>query len=289
MAAGVAYLRGNSVVEPDGSVTRLAAPPGTHVSATTEIADGYVFGADNGYVYLQAHNRSVRRVAAGQFVVSSDGRRLAVMGDTRVSVFALPSLFDLGTFQFPGATPGGPSVTAIRGDWVLLFDEDMPAQPPGVSVVWNLATHATVSFAASEPFAVGTDGSVLRRVLNPADVSCYDDTPLPALRLSSGGYCGGVDRVAGGVDAAALSNDGQWAAIAVSNRQSTVLVRIADLRAGRWNAVRLPASSGTPIYWDGSDVVIGGDHSYACNLAGRCDALAIPRDATIVPRLGVEG
>jgi len=260
-------------------------PAGANVTAATEIPGGYVFAADNGYVYFQTRQRTISRIAPGQFTVSADGRRLAVMGDLAVSVFELPDLRRLGSYTFPGAMPGGPSVVAVRGDWVLLFDEDVPnADVPGTSVVWNVATHVAVPFSGAEPFAVGADGDVLRRTASANGPTCYDVTPLANV-ARRGGFCGDVRRTAGGVDGGALSDDGEWAAIAVSNRQPIVLVRTADLHVGRWRPVTLSAS-GVPIYWAGAGVVIGGDRSYLCSTTGQCRALAIPADATIVPRSG---
>lgn len=258
------------------------------MSAATEVPGGYVFATDNGSVYLQARDGSVKWVASGQFAVSTDGSRLAVMGDISVFAYTLPGLQSLGSYALPGATPGGPTLVAVQGDWVLLFDDDMPNNGPGVSAVWNTRTHATIGFTAAEPFAIGSDGSVLRRTLTTTGHPCYAYTP-PAEMRQPADHCGETDRPAGGSDGGALSADGQWAAVSISNRQSPVLVRTADLHAGRWIPVALAAPDGTPIYWDGADVIIGGDQSYRCNTAGRCTRLAVPTDATIVPHAGFPG
>jgi hypothetical protein len=74
-----------------------------------------------------------------------------------------------------------------------------------------------------------------------------------------------------------------------SDRQPPVLVRTDDLRAGNWRPTVLSAPAGTPLYWDGSDVIIAGDQSYRCNTTGHCTRLATPADATIVPRSGLPG
>ena len=275
-------------MEPDDSITRLSAPAGVTVRTATEVPGGHVFGADNGLVYFQGRNGSAGRVAAGQFTVSADGTRLAIMGAVAVSVYTLPGLHRLGSYTFPGATAGGPTVVAVGGNWVLLFDEDQPGGAPGVSVVWNVATNAATWFAAAEPFTIGSDGSVLRRILNSADRSCYGYTLLSDLRKTAG-RCGESEPVAGGVDAAALSDDNQWAAISISDRQPPVLVRTDDLRAGNWRPTVLSAPAGTPLYWDRNDVIIAGDRSYRCNTTGHCTRLATPADATIVPLAGLPG
>jgi hypothetical protein len=284
----VAYLRGDAVVEPDGSVTRLAAPAGVTVQTAIEVPGGHVFGADNGLVYFQEPDGSAGRVGAGQFAVSADGTRLAIMDAVAVSVYTLPGLRRMGSYTFPGAIAGGPTVVAIGGNWVLLFDEDQPDGPPAVSIVWNVATNAVVRFTASEPFTIGSDGSVLRRELNSGDRPCYAYTPLSELQQTAG-RCGESEPVAGGADAAALSDDSQWAAISTSDRQPPVVVRTNDLRAGNWRPIVLSAPAGTPLYWDAGDVIIAGDQSYRCNTAGHCTRLATPPDATIVPRAGLPG
>jgi hypothetical protein len=208
------------------------------------------------------------------------------MDNVTATVYTLPDLRKLGSYGFSGATPGGPMVTAVSGDWVLLFDEDQLEVV--VSIVWNIGTNATVRVVGSEPFAVGSDGSVLRRIVSPDGPPCYAYTQVTDLAHKTG-RCAVTERPAGGVDSGALSSDGQWAALSVSNRVAPVLMRTSDLQAGRWSPIRLAPSSGTPIYWDSSGVVIGGDRSYRCSVTGQCTRLAIPSYATIVPRLGLSG
>ena len=179
-------------------------------------------------------------------------------------------------------------VIATRGDWVLLFDEDTPDGGPGASIVWNVATNVTVRSTRAEPFAIASDGSVLQRALTTDGERCYAYTPRADLPRPAS-HCAVTERPAGGVDSGALSTDGRWAALSVSNRIPPVLMRTSDLQSGRWAPIALPALAGTPIYWDGADAIIGGDRSYRCSTAGRCTKLAIPDDATIVPRLGFPG
>jgi hypothetical protein len=279
----VKYLAGNTVAGTDESRIRLAAPPGTAITAATEIAGGFVFSADDGFVYLQARDGSRRRVGAGQFTVSPDGTRLAVMSDVTVSVYALPDLLRLGAYAVPGATPGGPSAIGVNGDWVLLFDADQPSDGPGVTVVWNVTTHASVRLTGVYPLTLGTGGDVLQRALTASGRPCY---ALAAERHGTGATCAPTARPAGGVDSGALSPDGRYAAISVSNRIAPVVVHTADLRAGRWKPITLPVPSGTPVYWAGMDVVIGGDATYRCSVTARCARLPIPPDAAIVPYAG---
>ncbi len=279
----VKYLAGNTVAGTDGSRIRLAAPAGTTVVVATETPRGFVFSADDGFVYLQARDGSRRRVGAGQFTVSADGTRLAVMNDVTVSVYALPDLRWLGAYAVPGATPGGPSAIGVNGDSVLLFDADQPSDGPGVTVVWNVTTHASIRLTAVYPLALGTGGDILQRALTASGQPCY---ALAAESHGAGGTCAPTARPAGGIDSGTLSPDGRYAAISVSNRIAPVVVRTADLRAGRWQAITLPVPSGVPLYWAGMDVVIGGDATYRCSVTAQCTRLPVPRDATIVPYAG---
>ena len=281
----VKYLIGNTMDGTDGSRIRLAAPASTTITAATEIPRGFVFSADDGYVYLQARDGSRRRVGAGQFTVSHDGTRLAVMSDVTVSIYTLPGLQRLGAYAVPGATPGGPSAVGVNGDWVLLFDADQPSDGPGATVVWNVTTHASARLTDVYPLALGTGGELLQRALTASGRPCYA-LAAENNRHGTGVTCAPTARPAGGVDSGALSPDGRYAAISVSNRIAPVMVRTADLRAGRWKPITLPVSSGMPLYWAGMDVVIGGDATYRCSVTARCARLPIPPDATIVPYAG---
>jgi hypothetical protein len=279
-ASGVDFLSGDTVYRADGGRAELGLPAGRTALNVIRVASGWVVeaeGVDSNEAWF-VPDRGVPRVVSkvfGSLAVSPDGRVLVVApnGDD-VRAYELPSLREIQRRAFHDGI--GPVVLGVAGDVALLQDPSGDGTPTRAAV-WNFRTGSLQTTGADiSAWGMSDDGHALRGVGGCVDVVPVTDS-LPVART---GWCG---KASGGH----ISPDGRWASLDVPSADeqetSTVLVRAADLRAGRLSPV---ATFGPDeidgLFWLTGDTFIVQTPQAGflrCEAGDSCTAIAVPSGA----------
>lgn len=281
-AGGVDFLSGDTVYRAAGGRTELGLPAGLTVSNAVRIPSGWVVEAQRSdaneawFVPDRGTPRSVSKVS-GNLAVSPDGRVLVVaQGGDQVGAYELPSLRELGRHAFDEGM--GPVVLGVTGDVALLHGASGDGTPTRAAV-WNFRTGSfQTTLASISVWGMSDDGHALREVGD-----CVDVVPVAgSLPVGRTGWCG---KASGGH----ISPDGRWVSLDVASADglqetNTVLVRTADLRAGRWH----PVATYGPDEIDDLSWLTGGTYILQtprggflrCEAGDRCAELAVPSGAT---------
>ncbi len=315
--AGLAVLTRNVLVLPDGTRRSVALPGGAAAAFAAQVPGGWVIEGQANRVrtlYFMAATGTPRRIGyvRGTWDVTPNGRTLLAAGltatqttgamDPTVNAYELPSLRLLGQQRFVGGS--GPVIAGSTNERVLLR-QGHPTPQTTPAAIWNLRTNTlTTTTTPAWVWSLAGPATVLRRVdrldANKRVVSsCIDavDATSGTIALGPTGMCAAVAR---NTDGGLLSPDGQWAALAVSSAANTPpaiqLVRVADLRAGRWQPVALGTGKFVQ-FWDTPTSMIVATIAgttvtqQRCDTSARCTALRLPpvaagTVAVLVPRFG---
>lgn len=314
--AGLAVLVGNELIRPDGTRRALDLPRGATAAAAAQVPGGWVVEAQANRqrtLHFYGNTGPGRRIGyvRGIWDLTPDGRTLVAVGVTAtpsttavnptISTYDLPSLRRRAQQRFAGGL--GPLIIGTSNDRVLLRQaQNTPRTTPGA--IWNLRTNALRTTPPAWFWSLGGNATVLRRV-DRLDArgrvvgSCVDavDAASGSIPLGNTGLCTPIAR---NTHTGMLSPDARWAALAVSTSATAPpaiqLVRVADLRAGRWRPVAL--GPGRFIqFWDSTSTMIvatiAGTNvtQQRCDTAARCTTLRLPpaqgeRVPVLVPRFG---
>ncbi len=314
-ALGLDVVIDTSIYRPDGHVVTPQLPAGSPFGAK-RLPTGWLVSAsrdeehpmDLGGSYLVLEDGRVRafdRAFRGG-PVSADGTVVVGILRDALVAYELPSMREIGRHPLPAGS--GLFPIGIAGDRALLMHGDgrafTTATVPTIrSAVWNYRTGA-LHENPPQPGALwelATAGQVLRRVdrVGPDGThvlsSCLDVVPLgDTVPLGATGWC--APEVTRTFYASIAPNAG-WAVLgALPIGEKVVvsaLVRVDDLRAGRYRPIRLNLPPEYEVkFWDTDRTFIAreilGDREspYRCDVSGACLPVELPPKASIVPRYG---
>jgi hypothetical protein len=313
---GLDVWSGDVVQRPDGRRVTLALPAGTSVRTVTGVPGGWVVATsgegDERALWFAPYDGESRWIstAFGEHRVSPDGRVLVVVGlapdGSGVAAYELPSLTRLASTDFGVDAGGTPTLVGVGGDRaVLTGSQGSPPWPE--TAIWNVRTgalHRTTGPAWAVGFA--RDGRVLRRVdrsdagasASAGATACVDVVPMAdTLPEQRGPLC---TPVLATTEPGMLSPDGRWALLPTTSSragegQRTVLLRTAELNAGRWRPIPLDLPPfGAPRFWDTDDSFVverlgNPSEAYRCTATRGCVRLIMPAGLPrpeVVPRFG---
>jgi hypothetical protein len=303
-AAGVAVLDGSTLYLVDGRKIQLDTDQSP---AQAEVVPGgflYNAFADDGSITLRlaeppsgAGFEDFGDLGDSQYTVSPDGTTaVIILGDAGPQAGNDVVAINLGTgVRLTNRTMTDPSIDGVAGDWVLLtYDIDAGKTYDSPSELWNIRTGAVTHLPGAGEYhyyAVLPNGDVIRSrgfaqpgVVVPAGGTvCYDIVPLGASASPAGSaYCGPTE-----VSGVWPSPDGTWALVETDS--DVVLVRVADLRAGRWAPVHTdPGANPYYGFWDSPTTVVMPDENghERCSVNGTCRNLHLSAHDIPVPTLG---
>jgi hypothetical protein len=310
--AGLAVLAGNTIIQANGRVIRLALPRGATAVSAAQVPSGWVVGiAEANRTGSLSHFTSTgvrHRIGTirGNWTVSADGRLLVVTGmgtgtaaNNEVVAVDLPSLRVRARTRFVGTT--GPLVVGVTTERVVLR-QSLRAPGPSIAAVWNLRTGSLRPTRSPIFVWSAGDGQALTRVDqraaggHPAG-ACVDAVAVTdSLPVGRTGLC---TALAQQIQYGGIAPGGGWAAVitVVGQHGTTSLVRVRDLQVGRWRPVSLGAQR-LPLFWDTATTLIvatahGQTLSYLrCDTRGQCRPITLPRvgagalPPSLIPRFG---
>ncbi len=169
----------------------------------------------------------------GGYAVSPDGALVVTVGSAgTVEARELPSLAVVRPAQV--SSDVGLVVNEVTASWALVMDVSGDGSPT-TGYAWNLRTGQVVATEAPvNLWGMSDQGRVLRRT-GPADAACLNLVAMANLApVGRGGVC--VPDLGGAGVHGDLSPAGTWAVVKTIETPP-VLVRTADITAGRWKPV----------------------------------------------------
>ncbi|WP_412749118.1 hypothetical protein [Krasilnikovia sp. M28-CT-15] len=277
-------LSRNTVFRADGSRVALGLPGGRSAKDAVRVRAGWVVtaqpvsGGKTEVWFVPDHGtaRSAGTVFGG-VAVSPDNRVLVVAHDaSHVGAYELPSLREIRRQTFEEGM--GPGVLGATDD-VALLDGGSGDGTPMRGAVWNFRTGSFTTTRADIPaWGMSDDGQVLRRIGDCVDVVPVTVT-VPSMHQ---GWCPTHGPVEG--RSGTISPDGRWASLDVRSADeqaepTTVLLRTADLKAGRWRPVPTGGPADAHPIWLTGDVFVlempqGG--RLWCRAGDRCQPVVEP-------------
>jgi len=305
-AAGVAVVVGNTVYLPDGRTVELPVPDGAQVGRVVIVPAGYLYdvsgsGAPASLRLAEGPGayQDLGMLGNSDYRVSPDGRTAVVIAlDAEWNGTTTAIDLATGTRKTNKTFETG-TVINVAGDWALLRDDNSP-NDTRATALWNYRTGAVVKGAdpSFTEYGVLASGAVLRGIHVPPMgqptgplPSCYAVVPTAEFSAIQTGYCGREI-----IQQAWLSPTGDWALATVSGAlpdggDEMVMLRVADLAAGRWTPVALDplAIPSEATFWDSpTSIVIWGEDDYLrCTTAGTCTDLHLPLTDHVAQTLGI--
>ncbi|GGJ95100.1 hypothetical protein GCM10010123_26110 [Pilimelia anulata] len=280
-------VRGGAI-EPAGGPP-VPLPAGAAVRALTRLpAGGWLVryrpdgaGADE-LARLSAAGTLTALGAVRDARASADGAHVALLGPAGpVRVLRLSDLAPVANLVVRPAPAAPVELARFAGDWLALRS---PAGGGAVAVrLWNYRTGVVRDGGASAAFDLAA-GWIARRIDGPAwpaDGACLQVVPVAAVEPGSG-LCHPRLRVAGAP--LRLSPDARWltapaADDAGAGPPGPVLLRVADVRAGRWQPVAALSAGDEVVQWVDAERYLvrrAAGRYVVCDAAAACRPLATP-------------
>jgi hypothetical protein len=317
--AGLTVLGKNVLIRPNGTQRALTLPKGVDAVDASEVPAGWIVEAQSAAertLWYFGPTGAGKRIGyvLGNWDVTRDGRILVASAFTAaatktvkpvVTAIDLPSLRTRAQQRYAGGV--APLVVGVTADQVLLRQAQREAKATPAAV-WQLSTNRLrATTVPAWYWSFGGTATVLRRVdrLDAAKKvvgACVDAVDGSGASIPTG-LTGTCVAAAANVRNGLLSPDGKYAvllsapAAATSKASpSTLVVRTADLHAGRWRPVALGAGRFVQ-FWDSPTsmivAVVAGEKitMQRCDTAAKCTALRLPAAAgtgaaILVPRYG---